>query len=253
MLDARLVSRVRIAALAGLVWVCVGGVAPGPATAQTAVGQLPTQNLLQLSAQASADVPQDVLAITLSVMREGSDATAVQAQLKQAMDAALTEARKAVQAPQLEVRSGNFSLYPRYSNPSRGEAPRVSGWQGQATMTIEGRDFARITELAGRLNTLQVQNVQFGLSRQAREVAEKEVAAQAIGRFRAQADEYTRLLGMTAFSIREVSVQRGTEAGSRPMLMARGAAMAADASAPVPVEPGKAQVTVSVSGSVQMR
>lgn len=41
--------------------------------------------VLGLSANASVDVAQDLLSITFSTTREGSDANAIQAQLKQAL------------------------------------------------------------------------------------------------------------------------------------------------------------------------
>jgi predicted secreted protein len=217
------------------------------------VGSPSPQNVLSLSAQATTEVTQDILIITLGVTRDGVDAAAVQAQLKQVMDAALAEARRASVPRQLEVRSGPFSLFPKYTNPARGESPRISGWQGQASLLLEGRDMARVSELAGKLAGLQVQNLVFGLSREAREAAEKDMAQQAIGRFRAQADEYTKLFGLSSYTVREVSVQRGAETSFRPMVMARGVAMAAEAAAPVPAEPGKATVSVTVTGAVQMR
>ena len=54
----------------------------------------PTANVLSLSATASAEVTNDVLSITFSTQREGADPAAVQAQLTQALNAALAEARK---------------------------------------------------------------------------------------------------------------------------------------------------------------
>jgi len=75
----------------------------------------PPQNVLQLSATGTVEVQQDLLSLSLTTTREGADANAVQSQLKTALDAALTEARKAAQPGQLDVRTGNFGLYPRYS------------------------------------------------------------------------------------------------------------------------------------------
>jgi len=49
----------------------------------------PPQGVLGLSANASSEVAKDVLSVTFSTTREGSDANTVQAQLKQALDAAL--------------------------------------------------------------------------------------------------------------------------------------------------------------------
>ena len=52
-------------------------------------------NVVQLSASAVADVHQDLLSMSLSTTRDGSDAALVQSQLKVALDSALVEARRA--------------------------------------------------------------------------------------------------------------------------------------------------------------
>ena len=97
----------------------------------------PPQNVLQLSASGQVEVQQDLLSLSLTTTREGSDANAVQSQLKTALDAALAEARKAAQPGQMDVRTGNFSLYPRH-----GRDGKISGWNGTAELVLEGRDFA---------------------------------------------------------------------------------------------------------------
>jgi predicted secreted protein len=205
------------------------------------------QNLLTLSASASAEVPRDLLSITFSTQREGADAAVVQAQLVQAVEAALAEARKQARPGQVEVSTGNFSLYPR---PLPKGQP--STWQGIAEVRVEGRDIDAISRLVGRIQTLSVARVGYGLSREAREKAQAEVAAQAIARFRAQADIHAKSFGFDGVTLRQVEVN--TQDISPPMPMYRAAAeMAMPAAAPLPVEAGKAQVSVSVSGTVQMK
>jgi predicted secreted protein len=208
----------------------------------------PPQNVLALSAQASVEVPQDLLTITLSVTREGPDAAAVQAQLRQVLDTALAEARRAARPGQLDVRTGQFGVYPRYS--TRGV---LSGWQGTAELVLEGRDMGAISQFAGRVPGMTVGRVGYGLSKEAREKTEAEVAAQAIQRFKARAEDYARQFGFAGYGIREVNVgQADAVPMQQPMFrraMAQGAP-AADES--VPVEAGKATVTVVVNGSVQM-
>jgi len=224
------------------------------ASAQTTVLQAAPQNLVSLTAQASADVPQDMVAITLQVLREGSDAASVQSQLRQTLDAALTEARKAVRPGQLAVRTGAFSLFPRYANPSKpGAAPAISGWQGQAELVLDGRDIGAISQLAGRLSGLTVSRVQPGLSREARDQAETEVAAQAIAQFKARAEAYARQFGFASYSLREVTVGGGELSAPQPQPMFRAAmakVMSADESQPL--APGQTTVSVSVSGSIQL-
>ena len=237
-------------ALAGMTALC-GMVLPGAAAAQVLP---PPQNVLTLAAEASAEVVQDLLSITLAATREGSEAATVQGQLRQVLDAALAEARKAQRPGQVDARTGAFAITPRY-NPRPGTGNGITGWQGRAELVLEGRDIGAISQLAGRLggaNGLVVQRVQFGLSREAREAAEAEVAAQAIARFKARAETYARQFGFGSYSLREVSVGGGEVAAPMPMARAVRSMAAGAADESQPVEAGKASVNVSVSGSIQL-
>jgi predicted secreted protein len=211
------------------------------------------QNVVSLSAEASREVLQDRLSITMSITREGVEAAAVQTQLRQALDSALVEARKAVRPNgALDVRTGAFSLSPRYTpKPTNGN--NISGWQGRAELLIEGSDIAAISQLAGRLNMLTVGRVAFSLSREAREKTEADVAAQAIGRFKERAEAYAKHFGFGGYSLREVTVSGGESGGPPPSPVFRAQAMSAKAGDEVqPVEAGKATVSVSVAGSIQL-
>ena len=95
-------------------WLLALAGAAGAVTDAAAQMLPPPQNVLQLTAEASAEVQQDLLTITLATSRDGADAATVQTQLRQTLDAALVDARKAVRTGQLEVRTGAFSIYPRY-------------------------------------------------------------------------------------------------------------------------------------------
>ncbi len=210
----------------------------------------PPQNVLMLAASATLEVPRDWLSITLSATREGADAAAVQSQLKQALDAALSEARKAAKPGQIEVRTGSFSIFPRYA--AKQGANVISGWQGTAELIVEGRDTAGLSQLAGRLQTVAVARVGFSLSREAREKVEAEVAASAITRFRAQADAYAKQFGFAGYTIREVNVGTGGDGPMPQPPLMRMQANSMQAESALPVEAGRANVTANVSGSVQM-
>lgn len=208
----------------------------------------PPQNVLQFTTNGSVEVQQDLLSLTLSTTREGADPTAVQAQLKVALDAALAEARKAAQPGQMDLRTGNFSLYPRHSRDGK-----ISGWNGTAELILEGRDFARITQTAGRIQTLTLGAVSFGLSREQRAKVEAEAQSIAIERFKAKAGDLAKGFGFSGYTLREVSVNSNDQGFvPRPRMMAM-EAKTAQADMPVPVEAGKSTVTVTVSGSVQLR
>lgn len=218
-----------------------------PAGAQTSLTVPVTAplNVVSLSASASVEVTKDVLGVTFATSRDGSDAAAVQAQLKAAVDAVLAEARKIARPGEVEVHTGAFALHPRYA-PKGG----INGWQGSAEVIVEGKDIAAIAALAGRVQAMPVARVGFSLSREAREKVDADVTAQAIARFRARADFVARQFGFGAWSIREVAVNTEQPPVGVPMMRMQAGAMAADAA--LPVEAGKATVTASVSGSVQL-
>ena len=231
------------AAAAALVFIGLAGAAPVMAQPAPALG------VLGLSASASVDVTHDLLSVTFSTTRDGAAAAAVQLQLKQALDAALAEAKQAARPERLEVRTGNFSLSPRHA-PKGG----ITGWQGTAEMIVEGRDLAAIGALTGRITTLTVQQVRFDLSREARQKVEGQVAAEAIAAFRTRAADYAKQFGFAGYDIREVNVST-SDMPPRPYPMARMRAMSASPASgeALPVEAGKASVSASVNGTVQMK
>lgn len=218
-----------------------------PALAQTpaTVPVAPPQNVVSLSASASVEVTKDVLSVVFATSRDGADAAVVQAQLKSAVDAVLGEARKIARPGQVEVQTGNFALYPRYA-PKGG----LNGWQGSAEVVVEGKDIAAIAALAGRVQAMPVARVAFSLSREAREKVDADVTAMAIARFRARADFVAKQLGFVGWSIREIAVNTEQPPAGVPMMRMQASRAAADEA--LPVEAGKATVTASVSGSVQL-
>ena len=208
----------------------------------------PPQNVLQLAAMGTVEVQQDLLTLSLTTTREGADANTVQSQLKTALDTALVEARKAVLAGQLDVRTGQFGLYPRY-----GRDGKISGWHGTAELVLEGRDFPRITQTAARIQTMTLGSTSFGLSREQRAKVEGEAQAIAIDRFKAKAGELAKGFGFTSYSLREVSVNANDQVfAPRPRMMAMESKVS-QSDMPVPVEAGKSTVVVTVSGTVQLK
>ena len=231
-----------------LIAACVALAAAGAASTAMAQNMVPPpQNVLQLTASGTVEVQQDMLSMTLTTTRDAADAATVQSQLKAAVDAALAEAKKNAQPGQLDVRTGNFSLSPRYTREGK-----INGWQGTAEMVLEGRDFPRITQTAGRITTLNVGNVGFALSREQRAKSETEAQTIAIENFKQKATELAKGFGFGGYTLREVSVNANDNGPIRPRVMAA-SAKSFSADAPVPVEAGKTSVVVSVSGSVQLK
>jgi predicted secreted protein len=205
------------------------------------------QNVAQLSASGSVEVQQDLLSISMSTTRDGTDAGAVQTQLKQALDTALVQAKSAASPGLMDVRTGNFSLYPRY-----GKDGKINGWQGSTELVLDGKDFARITSTAGKIQSLTLGSVSFALSREQRARVEGDAQTLAIERFKAKAGEIAKSFGFASYALREVSINTNDQGYSpRPRMAAMAKAEMSDS--PLPVEAGKSTVLVNVSGSVQMK
>jgi len=240
-------KRLHRAGLAGLIL----GAATLPALAQQTASPLP-RDRLNLSATASVEVARDTLGVVFSTTKDGNNAAAVQLALKQALDAALAEAKKIAKPGQVEVQTGNFSMYPRYG--SKNGQTYINGWQGSAELMVEGKNIGAISELTGRVSTMSIARVGYSLSKEAREQQESAVVAQAIAQFKARAAEYAKQFGFSAYEIGEVSVNTQDAA---PMPMAapslRMKAAGASMDEALPVEAGKATVSVSVNGSVVMK
>ncbi|MFC0397782.1 SIMPL domain-containing protein [Paraburkholderia rhizosphaerae] len=220
--------------------------APIAAHAQTIVPPQPS-GVLSLNAQASAEVPQDVVNITLFFEQEASDPSSLTNTLNQRADAAL---QKAKGVAGVTARTGSFSIF-----PSTDRDGRISAWRGRTEVVLESRDFAAASKLAGQMAPgMQVGNVQFSLSPEAQRTAEQKLTGQAIASFRQQAASSAQAFGYNSYSIREVNVGQSGLIQPRPMMMMNARAMSADAkAAPLPLEGGMSTVTVNVSGSVQMK
>ena len=223
----------------------------GPALAQT---MPPPQNVVALNTSASVDVTKDWLTVVFSTTREGADAAAVQSQLRQALDGALAEARKAARPGQVEVQTGGFSLYPRYGQPTPRGVQVLNGWQGSTELVVQGRDTQAISQLTGRIKELSIARVEYSLSREAREKVEADVQAEAITRFRARADAVSKQFGFAGWTLREVNVSSDGGGGvPQPMLRVQSMKAGGAADESLPTEAGKATVTATVGGTVQLK
>ncbi|RQZ12640.1 DUF541 domain-containing protein [Burkholderia sp. Bp9031] len=219
------------------------------AHAQTANPHFPEPaGVLSLSSQASADVPQDIIHITLFYEQQAKDPGSLTSALNQRADAALAQA-KGVSG--VTAHTGAFSVY-----PSTDRDGKISAWRGRTEVVLESRDFAAASKLAGQLsNQMQVANVEFSLSPEAQRAAEQKLTTEAIKSFRARADEAAKAFGYSSYSIRDVNVGGGRNVQPYTRMMAMAAAPMDNAkmSAPISVEGGKATVSVTVNGSVQMK
>lgn len=204
----------------------------------------PLLQVLNLSADAFAEVPNDTVRITFASEAENASSAALSQALNKAADTVLRDAKA---NPKLEAKSGGYSVYP--NNDRNG---RITAWRGRIEVVVESKDFAAASEFAGKAGDIMpVANLAFSLSRDARRAQEKRLTDEAIKAFQEKALNAAKAFGMNGYTVVNVSVNAGTN--TQPQFADRGMVAMSSKSAAPPVEGGKASVTVNVSGSVQMK
>lgn len=202
--------------------------------------------VMSLQSQASAEVSQDTVLITLFAEQQGNDPATISSNLNQKAAEAVKLARS---QSAVSVQTGNVSLYP--TNDRNG---KISSWRGRTELLLKSKDFAAASRLVGQLgNLMQMGGISFELSDEARRATEAKLADEAIASFKAQAQANSRAFGYTGYTIRQVNVGHSAPPMPRPfMAMSAAAAPMAKAEDMPPIEGGKTRVTVNVNGSVQM-
>lgn len=227
--------------LAGSAWACGDC---GDAAAPKAAAHVPASPTVNLSTQAQLEVDNDWLTINLSATVQSADPAVVQNQLKQITAQALAELRKRVSA-NWSVKTGDFNVFPRYNNTGK-----VVGWQGQSRLVLEGSDWVAVTQNAAAVPGFVVEGSRQSLSNAKREQYEAQVRDQAIRQYQAKAQAVAVSFGYKQYRLKDIQVN--SDSGVVMMAAMKVGRAAESDSAPVPMEVGKGQVTVNVSGTVAL-
>ncbi|HUH58746.1 MAG TPA: SIMPL domain-containing protein [Candidimonas sp.] len=213
-----------------------------PAVAQT-VGETASAQekwpQASLRAEASAQIAQDTVNITLATEVSGVSQAAVAKLLNTTLESVMKQAKGNTK---VKATSGNYRVWPM-SN----EKGQISDWRGRAEIMLESEDFAAASELASQFtDRMPISNLAFSVSPQARAKQEEALLSEAAQAFRSRALAVTNAFGFASYSIRNMDIGgSGAQFQPQPRFMA----MAADKSS-VPIEGGTEWVTVSIQGSI---
>jgi predicted secreted protein len=213
----------------------------------TSKESLPT---LALDAQAKLLVANDEMQVIFAVERDGNDLSAMNQTVLQALAAAISDAKK---VDGVRARMGTVQ-----TNPNWTQQGKPNGWRvrGEVSLSLQNssQNFASLGNLAGQLaQKLQLSAINFRLSDEARTLAEKQLIKNAAGAFRAKAQDAALALGYKSFDIREVNLNNGNNIIVRQAPMMKAMRSDSMSSAPVPSEGGDSEVTVTFSGTVNLK
>lgn len=205
---------------------------------------------LTLDTQSRAEVENDLMTVTLSVDARGTD---VQALTQKAMATLQTATARAKRIQGVEVRVGNVNTYPEW-----GPKGRTANWNLRADLQLKSTNFAALGTLASELaGSMQINGVYFGLSPAKREAEETRLMNEVATSFKKKATALSQALGYKSFSIKNVNYGNAHGGGGHPMPMRAAMAMEKSsmdmAAVPMPTEGGKSEVTVTLSGTVELK
>jgi predicted secreted protein len=141
-----------------------------------------------------------------------------------------------------------------YSTQQVSDKVKAQRWHVTQSISLDAGDFTAAAALISRLqdeNGLLLSGMGFSLAEKTRRDAEDSVTQQAIALWQARAQQAAHALGFATWKPGHVTVQTGD--GGRVYPMARVAAMSASANAPVALEGGTTEVTVTVSGEALLQ
>ncbi len=203
-------------------------------------------NQVELRAEVSRDVPNDLMSARLSVEAHDSTPAEVAAALNRATAEAIITAAA---FDRVKAQTGQTYTYPVYDRNQR-----LVGWRGRAEVRVESQDFPALAQLAAKLQpSMQLGGIAFTISPAQRRRVESELITEAVEAFRARAVIAQRALGGQSYRIRQIALDTGGAPSPRPFATTRAAPAAIAAEAPPPVfEGGETRVQVSASGLIEV-
>ena len=203
---------------------------------------------LELNEQARASVANDEMVVMLAAERDGPQVGPLNEAVLSQLNAAIAEARR---TEGVRARLGNVSTQPNYTREGKQQ-----GWKVRGDIVLESDRVTALGQLSGRLSErLQLSSVQFRLSADRRRTEEQRLLTEAAQAFRAKAQQAAVAFGYRSYEMRALALQPGRVPGPRPVMMARmgeSGMVPAAPPPPVPDEGGESEVTVTVSGTVEL-
>jgi uncharacterized protein YggE len=194
---------------------------------------------ITVSGDARVSATPDTAILSISVVTQNPSALEAQ-QLNAAQSASVINAIKAA-APSAEVKTSGYALVPQRVYKEN-QPPTISGYEARNTVTATLNDLTRVgtvIDAAARGGANNIDGVNFTL-RQDR-AARSQALADATLEAMAKANTLARTLGSKVTRI--VAVQEG---GVPPRPVMRFEAMARDAAANTPIEPGTLEIAADV-------
>ncbi|PVZ12359.1 MULTISPECIES: SIMPL domain-containing protein [unclassified Pseudomonas] len=206
-------------------------------------------NQVSLRAEATREVPRDLMNVTLYTEDQGRDPAQLAKGVSETLNKALAQAR-AVEG--VTVRVGTRQSYPVYDDKGQ----KITAWRERAELRLESQDFPALSKLTGELQqSLKLSGMSFDIAHATRKENEDALLKEAVADFKARAQHVAEAMGGTGYRV--VSLNLDSDGQVRfpvapaPMMMK--AARADSAPVTPDVEAGTTEVQINASGVIEVQ
>jgi predicted secreted protein len=221
------------------------GLATSAALAQQHHHEPPRYNQIDLQAEVSREIQNDLMLASVHAEVQDTSAAKVADQLNRLTADAL---KTAADFKTVKARSGFNQTFPVYDRNNK-----LTGWRGRAEIRLESKDFAAMASLVGKLqSSLSLGSVSFTVSPELRRQTENDLITEAVAAFRGRADIATKAIGGRGYKIRRIGLNTGGMFPPPRPIAAQARAAAPAEVAPPTFEGGTSTVQVAANGSIEV-
>lgn len=200
-------------------------------------------NIFHLNANAQREIPNDLMQVTLSVQHQDLSANKASNKVNKDMKWALQLLQN---HKGIKFQTANYSTNPIYKKS------RIDAWSARQNLQLSSEDFDKLSDIIGRLQErLSVNQMNFTAKPSTRDRVQNELISEALKAYKNKAKIVQQSMSASAYDIIEISINPSHQ---QPVYRERMMmSMAKAESAPVAVQSGNSNVSVTVSGRIQLK
>lgn len=204
----------------------------------------PQYDVYHLSADAQADVANDLMSVNLVAQATGTDSAELANKINANMGWALSQLKA---FPSIDTRTLDYQTYPQYER----NGSRIKGWVASQSIRLESDNFEQSSKAIQLLQErMQVQGMHLKAKPTTRKKAEDQLINKALEAFKQRATLVQTNMGAPGYRIMNLSINAN---GAQPHRNYRSeSAMDMSVSSAPAIEGGTSTVTVHVSGQIQL-
>lgn len=211
--------------------------------AQNLTATEPQYDVYHLSADAQAEVANDLMSVNVVAQATGTDSAELANKINANMGWALSQLKA---YPSIETRTLDYQTYPQYER----NGSRIKGWVASQSIRLESDDFEQTSKALQLLQErLQVQGMQLKAKPETRKKAEDQLINRALEAFKQRATLVQTNMGAPGYRIMNLSINTN---GAQPRHNYRTDTMEMSVQSAPAISAGTSSVTVNVSGQIQL-